>query len=116
MATPVRRRVPGAGYIEQRDGYRLWVGGPVPPGSAGITFGSTVIVRKGREERRRLLMHELVHVEQYRRHGLVGFWIRYLTAYLGWRLRGYDHWSSYRRIPFEVEAIWRTRQGTAPQP
>ena len=109
------RRIPGLGRIESREGYHLWVGGPVPPGSAGITFGSLVIVRAGRAEDERLLAHELVHVEQYAKLGLVRFWVQYLSSYLGSRIQGYDHWSAYRRIPLEVEAIWRTRTGTAPR-
>ena len=36
--------------LERRDGYRLWVGGPVPSGvPTRITLGSLVIVRNGSE-------------------------------------------------------------------
>ena len=51
--------------IEQRDGYRLWVGGPVPQGFDGITLGSLVIVRPGAQDSPYLLRHEQVHVRQW---------------------------------------------------
>ena len=72
--------------IEQRDGYRLWEGGPVPKGADGITLGSLVIVREGKATPY-LLRHELVHVRQWRRYGVFGFGVRYLGSYLLWRLR-----------------------------
>jgi hypothetical protein len=94
----------------QRDGdHWLWVGGPVPPGADAITIGSVVSVRKAASESERLLQHELVHVRQWRRFGIVGFLRRYLGSYLRWRLRGYGHWAAYRRIPLEVEAEWTAR-------
>ena len=96
--------------IERRDGYWLWVGGPEPPGASAITVGRVVSVRRGRERSERLIRHELEHVAQYGRLGLLGFLRRYLAAYLGWRLRGYGHWGAYRRIPFEASAEWRARR------
>jgi hypothetical protein len=95
--------------VEQREGYRLWIGGPVPPGAAAVTLGSLVIVRRRAAGDADLLAHELVHVEQWRHHGVAGFAWRYLGAYLRWRLEGYPHWAAYRRIPFEIEAVWRAR-------
>jgi hypothetical protein len=99
--------------IERRDGYRLWVGGPVPRGFAGITIGSLVIVRDRDAATPALVRHELVHVRQWKRHGPIGFVVRYLGSYLRWRLRGVGHLGAYRRIPFEIEADWVTRR-TAP--
>jgi hypothetical protein len=96
--------------LERRDGWWLWVGGPVPRGASGITVGRVVSVRRGREHSPRLLRHELEHVAQYRRFGVVGFLRRYVAAYLRWRLRGYGHWGAYRRIPFEASAEWRARR------
>lgn len=92
--------------------YRLWVGGPVPPGAAAITLGPLIVVRRGVPERGgwdRLLRHEIVHVEQWKRLGVAGFLVRYLGVYLSLRLRGWPHWASYRRLPLEVEAEWRAR-------
>ena len=95
--------------ISRRDGYWLWVGGPVPKGAAATTVGSLVIVRRRHAEDRHLLDHELQHVAQWRRFGLVGFLVRYLRGYLRGRLQRYPHWAAYRRIPFEVEAEWQAR-------
>jgi hypothetical protein len=96
--------------LERREGYWLWVGGPVPPGSSAITVGSLISIRRGRERSERLLRHELEHVAQYRRLGVLGFLRRYLAAYARGRLRGHSHRSAYRRIPFEASAEWRARR------
>jgi hypothetical protein len=88
----------------------LWVGGPVPPGADAITIGSVVSVRAVAAHDPHLLRHELEHVRQWRRLGAVGFLARYLGAYFRWRMRGYDHWGAYRRIPLEVEAEWAARR------
>ena len=96
--------------IEQRDGYRLWVGGPVPKGADAITLGSLVIVRAGAEHSPYLLRHEQVHVRQWRRHGIIGFPVRYVGSYLLWRVRGKGHHGAYLRIPLEIEADWVARR------
>ncbi len=98
--------------VEQREGYRLWIGGPVPKGSDGITLGSLVIVREGKDSAY-LLRHELVHVRQWRRYGAVGFGVRYLGSYLLWRLRRKGHKGAYLRIPMEIEADWVARRQLA---
>jgi hypothetical protein len=96
--------------VERRTGYWLVEGGPVPRGSSGITLGSVVIVREGLADNRYLLRHELVHVRQWRRHGVAGFLVRYLGWYAVWRLRRKGHRGAYLRIPFEVEADWSARR------
>ena len=95
--------MPSEHRIERRDGYRLWEGGPVPRGADGITIGALVIVRRGKATPY-LLRHELVHVRQWKRFGVLGFAVRYLGPYALWRLRGKDHRSAYLRIPLEIEA------------
>ena len=95
----------------KRDDHWVWVGAPVPRGSAAITLGPLVIVRRRAATDARLLRHEAVHVRQWRRLGAVGFLVRYVGAYLRWRARGFGHWGAYRRIPLEVEAEWRARTG-----
>ena len=87
----------------------LWVGGPVPRGAAAITLGPLINVVPGSEGDGRLLAHERVHVEQWRRLGVLGFAWSYVGDYLRWRLRGYPHWGAYRRIGLEVEAEWLSR-------
>ncbi len=95
--------------IQRHDDHWRWVGGPVPLGAAAITVGPLVSLRHQAAGDQRLLRHELVHVEQWRRHGVVGFLVRYLGSYGVWRLRGHGHWDAYRRIPFEIQASWRSR-------
>jgi len=99
--------------FERRDGYRLWVGGPVPRGSAAITLGRVVIVRHGHEGSEHLLRHERVHVRQWRRHGVLGFTVRYLGSYAKWRLLRKGHRGAYLRIPLEIEAEWVARRTLA---
>lgn len=96
--------------LERRDGYRLWIGGPVPKGSDGITLGRLVIMREGCQNSSLLLRHEQVHVRQWRRHGVIGFGIRYIGSYLIWRLRLKGHRGAYLRIPLEIEAEWIARR------
>lgn len=106
-----RARVAGMS-IERRDGYLLWEGGPLPRGVEGITLGSLVIVRHGKATPY-LLRHELVHVRQWRRYGVVGFSARYVGSYLVWRLRRKGHRGAYLRIPMEIEADWVARRSLA---
>lgn len=51
-----------------------------------------------------LVVHELTHVEQWRRLGPVGWARRYLGEYLRNRVRGAGHAGAYRAIGLEVEA------------
>jgi Domain of unknown function (DUF4157) len=95
--------------LERHDGYWLLVG-PAAPGASATTLGPLVLMRPRGVGDPRLLRHELEHVRQWRRYGVVGFLRRYLGAYLVWRLRGYGHKAAYRRIPFEIEAEWRARR------
>ncbi|MDX1402217.1 MAG: hypothetical protein R3245_09870 [Kiloniellales bacterium] len=58
-----------------------------------------------------LLRHELVHLEQISRHGIIRFYLIYFCDYLAnlWRLR--DHDAAYRNIRFEREARQRAISG-----
>lgn len=94
----------------RRDGYVLWVGGPVPRGADAITVGRVISVRRGHDRSAYLIHHELVHVRQWRRHGAVSFLVRYTGAYVRNRARGFPHAAAYRRIPFEIEADWVARR------
>ena len=78
-----------------------------------MTLGRWILVRRGHEYDRDLIAHELVHVRQWRRHGVIGFGSRYLGAYALWRLRRKGHQGAYLRIPFEVEADWVARRALA---
>lgn len=86
------------------------VRGVAAPGATATTLGSTVFVRAGKTMTPRLRRHEYEHVRQFHTHGWIGFFGRYLSAYVRWRLRGYGHLPAYRRIPFEASAEWRARR------
>jgi hypothetical protein len=51
-----------------------------------------------------LVIHELVHVDQWREEGYVRFALSYLTQYLKERMRGRAHDEAYRAISYEVDA------------
>lgn len=94
----------------QPDGSWLWIGGPVPPGSAAITLPRLIIVRRKYAGREHLMRHEQAHVRQWKRLGAVRFLTRYLGDYLRHRLRGFGHRAAYRRLGLEIEAEWEARQ------
>jgi hypothetical protein len=60
----------------------------------------------GAEPRRnaRLIMHELVHIEQWRRFGGPGLIGRYSLDYVRGLVRKRSHWEAYRGVRTEVEA------------
>lgn len=75
----------------------------MPPGSAAITVGSVISVRRRYADDAVLLRHEEEHVRQWRDQG--GRFLRtYVGSYLLWRWRGFGHQAAYRLIPQEVEA------------
>jgi hypothetical protein len=90
--------------LRRRGDHWLLVGGPVPPGSAAITIGSVISLRRAYADDARLLRHEEEHVRQWRELGYVRFLRQYLGAYLRWRRAGFGHQAAYRLIPLEVEA------------
>ena len=53
----------------------------------------------------KLLRHELAHVRQITRLGVVPFYIAYTREYLRYRRAGLSNGEAYRRISFEVEAV-----------
>jgi hypothetical protein len=99
--------------IERRDGAVLVISRFAAPGASATTLGRFIFIRESALGSTRLLRHEMVHVQQWRDLGVPGFGVRYLGAYLRWRLRRYSHWAAYRRIPLEIQADWESR---APKP
>lgn len=87
----------------------------MPRGSAAITLGRLVIVRRDAAEDERLMRHELVHVRQWRELGVFRFLVQYLGAYFRGRWDGYGHQEAYRRIPLEVQAEHEAAHGTVTQ-
>lgn len=89
------------------NGYRLWIGGPVPPGADAITLGQTIIARRrvsASPTFEQLLRHELTHVEQWRQLGYLAFLRRYVGEYLSGRLSGLRHHDAYLNISLERQA------------
>ena len=76
-------------------------------GVAGITLGRRIYLAPNlREEQlERFVRHELAHVRQIGRHGLIGFYWRYLLEYIRNRRRGLSPGDAYRAISFEMEAL-----------
>lgn len=52
----------------------------------------------------KLIVHELMHIEQWRRYGAVRHLAQYMGDYLRNRWDGFGHWESYRAIRIEQEA------------
>ena len=52
----------------------------------------------------RLMAHELMHVEQWRRLGGFRHLVQYVGDYLKGRIRGLSHWEAYRAVRLEQEA------------
>ena len=72
-------------------------------GVAGITLGRRVYIEGGDIES--ILRHELVHVRQIRRLGIVRFYWSYAREYIANRRRGMSSAAAYRRISLEEEAF-----------
>ena len=80
------------------------------PGADAMTLGRVVLVRRGHQDSALLLAHELVHVQQWSRHGVTGFLRQYLGAYARNLARLRSHRAAYLAIPLEVEARERARR------
>ena len=77
--------------------------------AAAIALPYVVYVRtssylRPRADLTRLVVHELVHVSQWREEGYVRFAARYVGDYLRERLRGRSHIESYLAIRYEADA------------
>jgi len=78
---------------------------------SAMTLNRTIFVHPSIFERvvsgaeRSLLVHELIHVAQWRDQGIVGFPVRYLFEYVRLRLLGAGHDAAYRGISFEYAAF-----------
>jgi hypothetical protein len=73
----------------------------------GITLGRHIYLSTGAsgEAIERLLRHELTHVRQINRLGVVGFYWRYLAEFARNVSRGMSFDAAYRHISFEQEAF-----------
>lgn len=78
-------------------------------GVVGITLGRTIYVSEryvasSASKVERLIRHELVHVQQVNRLGLLRFLWRYAAEYVRNLRSGMPSAEAYRQISFEVEA------------
>ena len=92
-----------------RLGYPWWLRPFLMKNVIAITLGRRIYLSPAAATRsmdyvQRLLRHELAHVRQVNRHGLLVFLVRYAAEFLRhlWRTKSMDE--AYRRISFEVEA------------
>jgi Domain of unknown function (DUF4157) len=87
--------------------YPWWLRPFLQRNVVAITLGRRVYVAAGiaQAEIETLLRHELTHVQQIARIGLVRFYWRYLAEYVALRRSGLPSAEAYQRISFEVEAF-----------
>ena len=57
-----------------------------------------------------LMNHEMIHVMQIKKHGLMTFYFSYLKQYIKFRIKGLNHQNSYHSISFEIEAYKNQKQ------
>lgn len=87
-----------------RYGFPWWLRLVMMRGVAGITLGRHVYLHAECEVAA-ALRHELVHVRQIARYGVLRFYWRWLCEYALNRWRGMSSHEAYRRISFEREAF-----------
>jgi hypothetical protein len=86
-------------------GYPRWLRPWLARDVIAITLGRTIYVSERALDRLEpLIRHELAHVRQVNRHGLLPFLARYVAEFLGhfWRVRSVSR--AYAMISFEIEA------------
>jgi hypothetical protein len=92
-----------------RVGFPWWLRIFVWSNVAAITLGKRIYIapkmleRKG-DQLEALVRHELEHVRQVGRHGLIRFFWIYVRDYIRLRRSGLSAHQAYLAIPFEVEA------------
>ncbi len=92
-----------------RVGYPWWLRPWLARDVIAITLGRRIYL-SGKATARssayleRLLRHELAHVRQVNRHGLIPFLVRYIAEFVRLLLRERSVNEAYRKISFEVEA------------
>jgi len=87
--------------------YPWWLRVILMRGVVAITIGRRIYVAADVAEQHleQLLRHELVHVRQVGRLGLLRFYWRYLAEFVALRRRGLSAAEAYRNISFEREAV-----------
>ena len=87
--------------------FPFWLRPFLMSGVLAITLGRRVYVAAGvaEGEIEQLMRHELVHVQQIARLGVVRFYWRYFREYIALRRRGLSSAEAYQQISFETEAF-----------
>lgn len=87
-------------------GYPWWLRACLARDVVAITLGRRIYLRKMLEgaSYERLLRHELAHVKQVERLGLVVFLVRYVTEFARHWIRLRNAGAAYAAISFEIEA------------
>lgn len=92
-----------------RVGYPWWLRPWMSRTIVGITLGRRIYLRPGIDVMapmyfERLMRHELAHVRQVNRYGLLRFLTMYLSEFIvhAWQLRSFSR--AYETISFEREA------------
>ena len=90
-----------------RNGFPWWLRPFLFNDVIAITLGRRVYVsaKLGGAERERIVAHELAHVAQIARVGLLRFYGGYVIEYVANRRKGMTPHEAYRRISFEQEAL-----------
>jgi len=90
-----------------RNGFPWWLRPFLFNDVLAITLGRRVYLAAALAgaERERIIAHELAHVAQIERVGLLRFYGRYLIEYVANRRKGMTPHEAYRRISFEQEAL-----------
>lgn len=118
MKLPLNLPAPVASRIESairdsrarvRVGYPWWLRPWLARNVIAITLGRRIYLSSGAMVRSsdylsRLLKHELAHVRQVNRHGLIPFLARYLVEFVRLLIRERSINTAYRNVSFEVEA------------
>ena len=89
---------------------RLVLRGPAAIALPYVVYVHSWAYNQPRADLTRLVVHELIHVSQWREEGYVRFASRYVRDYLRSRLRGRSHSESYRSIRYEAAARELTGQ------
>ena len=93
-----------------RVGFPFWLRPFLVSGVLAITLGRRVYIAprmldRAQNDLESLLRHELAHVRQVARLGVVRFLGIYVRDYLRLRRSGLSRHQAYAAIPFEVEAV-----------
>ena len=84
--------------------YSHWL--PSKLGAAAVTLGYTIYYDMAESEVPQwLYRHEMEHIEQISRLGVIPFYLQYFLEYIEGRRKGLGHWEAYREISFEKEAV-----------